>query len=124
MNENENHLDQRTLDELFALLHHRRFMKKKLAILKAPTVAIEKEEEMIDQVVEQINSRIDDIAKWQESFDKFFSLCADCVHLVSKDDGMYCACEQQLPKITANMEPRKCDFFKKAHLSGSLVQNE
>jgi hypothetical protein len=118
MNENENHLDQRTLDELFALLHHRRFMKKKLSILKAPTAAIEKEDEMIDQVVNQINSR------WQESFDKFFSLCANCVHLVSKGEDMYCACEKDLPQITANMEPRKCEFFKKAHPVGSGVQSE
>jgi hypothetical protein len=114
----------RTLEQLFALLHHRRLTRKKLLALSAPSAAIERQDKLISNVSEEIGSRIDNIAKWQERFDMFFSMCADCEHFVEESEDIFCQNAEQLPPIVPDMEPRVCEFFKKSLQAGSTEQKD
>ena len=105
-------MKKKSLDELFSLLSRRRLIVKKLQALNAPSVVVESENKLISNVLNEIEQRIDNIDRWHENFDHFFSQCEECVHFHNrKDDQVFCDKDSELPKITPRMKKAKCKFF-------------
>ena len=105
-------MKKESLDELFSLLSRRRLIIKKLIALDAPNEVIESENRLISKVLNEIEKRIDNIDKWNENFDYFFSRCENCIHFHNrKEDQVFCDKDDELPKITPHMKTTQCKLF-------------